>query len=151
MRIYICEVIKLRPAIIIHAMLVVVQSAYNNGKVEMDDEITIMFGSWILTNIELAKNFIKLVFLVDVIVIFKHGDGKALAESARPYKEEVHIRVFYFLDERSLIYIVAIPFNHILKILHTIRYSLAIDSLFSFSYHSSLLFAMTEYKVTKYS
>ena len=117
----------------------------------MDDEITIMFGSWILTNIKLAKNFIKLVFLVDVIVIFKHGDGKALAESARAYIEEVHIRVFYFLDERSLIYIVAIPFNHILKILHTIRYSLAIDSLFSFSYHSSLLFAMTEYKVTKYS
>ena len=117
----------------------------------MDDEITIMFGSWILPNIELAKNFIKLVFLVDVIVIFKHGDGKALAEAARPYKEEVHIRVFYFLDERSLIYIVAIPFNHILKILHTIRYSLAIDSLSSFSYHSSLLFAMTEYKVTNYS
>jgi len=50
----------------------------------MDDEITIMFGSWILTNIKLAKNFIKLVFLVDVIVIFKHGDGKALAEAARP-------------------------------------------------------------------
>ena len=50
----------------------------------MDDEITIMIGSWILTNIKLAKNFIKLVFLVDVIVIFKHGDGKALAEAARP-------------------------------------------------------------------
>ena len=117
----------------------------------MDDEITIMFWRRILTNIKLAKNFIKLVFLVDVIVIFKHGDGKALAESARPYKEEVLVRVFYIFDEWGLVYIVAILFYHILKILHTIRYSLAIDSLSSFSYHSSLLFAMTEYKVTKYS
>ncbi len=103
----------------------------------MDDEITIMFGRRILTNIKLAKNFIKLVFLVDVIVIFEHGEGKALAETARAYKEEVLIRVFYIFDERSLIYIVAILFYHILKILHTIRYALAIDSLSSFSYYHS--------------
>lgn len=138
-------------AMTVKPFLVVINSRCYHREIQVDNKIAVVLRRWVLTNIQSSKQLLKLILFADVVVMFKHGDGKALAESARPYKEEVHIRVFYFLDERSLIYIVAIPFNHILKILHTIRYSLAIDSLFSFSYHSSLLFAMTEYKVTKYS
>ena len=36
-----------------------------------------------------TKDFLKLVFLVDVIVILKHGEGKALAETARANEEEI--------------------------------------------------------------
>ena len=117
----------------------------------MKDEIAVAFRGRILSDVKLAEEAFKLILLVDVVIVFEHGEGKALAETARANEEEIHVRFFYFLYEWGLVNIVTISFHYILKVLHSVRDALAIDSLSSFSYHSSLLFAMTEYKVTKYS
>jgi hypothetical protein len=80
---------------------------------------------------------------IDVVVV---GSGiqvatalkGILAKTARANIEEVHIGIFYIFDEWGLVYIVTIPFPNILKVLHAVRYALAIDSLSSFSYSHAL-------------
>ena len=101
------------------------------------DEISIMLRCRILTDVKLAEDFLKLVFLIDVIVILKHGEGKCLAETARANEEEILVGFFYLLYERSLVHIVTILFYDILKILHAVWYALAINALWSY-YHNSV-------------
>ena len=65
----------------------------------MNDEICIMLWRRILANVQSTEEGLKLVLLVDVVVMFKHGEGEALAKTARADIEEVHIGVFYIFDE----------------------------------------------------
>ena len=134
----VAEIQKHKVAGGIHPLLIVIQSRIDHGKVEMYDEILVMLRRRVLTDIKLSEKTLELVSLVDVVVIFEHGEGKALAEAARAYVEEVHVRLFYILYEWGLVHIVAIPFHNILKALHTIRYALAVNPLSSFPDSHSL-------------
>lgn len=98
----------------------------------MKDEIAVAFRGRILSDVKLAEEAFKLILLVDVVIVFEHGEGKALAETARANEEEIHVRFFYFLYEWGLVNIVTISFHYILKVLHSVRDALAIDSLLSF-------------------
>ena len=98
----------------------------------MKDEIAVAFGGGILSDVKLAEEAFELILLVDVVIVFEHGEGKALAETARANEEEIHVRFFYFLYEWGLVNIVTISFHYILKVLHSVRDALAIDSLLSF-------------------
>ena len=118
----------------IEAFLVVVKSAIYLCEVEVYDEIGVVFRSRILADIETSEDGFEIIFFIDIVVIFEHREGKALAETARAYIEEIFIRSFYIFDKRSFIYIETILFYHILKILHAVWYAFAIDSLSSFSY-----------------
>ena len=61
---------------------------------------------------------------------------------ARAYEEEVLVAVLYVFDERSLVHVVAVFHYDILKVLHAVRYALAVYTLFSFSYcHILAVFA----------
>ena len=135
----------------VQSTLIIVYTCVYLSEIEVNDEICIMLWRRILANVQSTEEGLKLVLLVDVVVMFEHGEGEALAKTARANIEEVLVGILYILDEWGLVHIVAILQDYILKVLHAVRYALAIDSLSSFSYHSSLLFAMTEYKVTKYS
>ena len=88
----------------------------------------------VLPYIEVAKEALKLVLLVDVIVVLEHGDGEALAETARADEEEIHVRILYPLNERSLVHVVAVTLYHVFKILHPVRYALAVNPLRSLYY-----------------
>ena len=103
----------------------------------MKDEIAVAFRGRILSDVKLAEEAFKLILLVDVVIVFEHGEGKALAETARANEEEILVGFFYLLYERSLIHIVTILFYDILKILHAIWYALAINALWSY-YHNSV-------------
>ncbi len=126
------EEIEYKATMVVQSILIVIQSCCHLGKIEADDEICIMLWCRILPDVKLAKDFLKLVFFVDVIVILKHGEGECLAETARANEEEIHVRFFYFLYEWGLVNIVTISFHYILKVLHSVRDALAIDSLLSF-------------------
>ena len=99
-----------------------------------------MFRRWILANIEFAKELLELILLVDVIVVFEHGKSEALTETARANEEEILVGIFYILDERSLVHIVAILHHHVFKVLHAVRDAFAINPLLSFSYSHSSIF-----------
>ena len=119
--------------------LVVINSRCYHREIQVDNKIAVVLRRWVLTNIQSSKQLLKLILFADVVVMFKHGDGKALAETARAYEEEVFVGVFDFLYESSFVYIVAILQYYTFEILHTIRNTLAIDSLFRFSYcHNSI-------------
>ena len=106
----------------------------------MKNQILVALRRRVLSNIQFAKNVLEGIFLIDIIVIFEHGEGKGLAKTARPNVEEVFVSLFYILDKRCFVNIVTIIFYHILKVLHTVWYALAIDSLSSFFYyHSSMI------------
>ena len=98
----------------------------------MQDEVAVAFGGRIFSDVKFAEEALELILLVDVVIVFEHGEGKALAETARANEEEILIGIFDILDEGSLIYIVAIALYYILEILHSVRDALAIDSLLSF-------------------
>ena len=98
----------------------------------MQDEIAVAFGGRIFSDVKFAEEAFELILLVDVVIVFEHGEGKALAESARADEEEIHVRFFYFLYEWGLVNIVTISCHYILKVLHSVRDALAIDSLLSF-------------------
>ena len=119
-------------AIIVEAFLVIIKSTHNYSKIQMQDEIAVAFRGRILSDVKLAEEAFKLILLVDVVIVFEHGEGKALAETARANEEEIHVRFFYFLYEWGLVNIVTISFHYILKVLHSVRDALAIDSLLSF-------------------
>ena len=138
MRIYAAERAKRYIAMSIQPLLIIIQPSTDFGKVQVDNEIFVTLWCRILTDIKLTEYVFEIIFLVDVVVIFEHREGKALAETARAYKEEILICIFYIFDERSLVNIVTILFYHIFKILHAIRNALAINPLFSFSYCHSL-------------
>ena len=89
MIIIIHEIIEMPVAIFIHAFLVVVQIANYHSEVEMDDEIRVALWRGVLPYAQIAEQALKLVLLVDIIVVLEHGDGKALAESARADEEEI--------------------------------------------------------------
>ena len=110
----------------------------------MKDEIAVAFRGRILSDVKLAEEAFKLILLVDVVIVFEHGEGKALAETARANEEEIHVRFFYFLYEWGLVNIVTISFHYILKVLHSVRDALAIDSLLSFYFchNRNLLFVL---------
>ena len=132
MGINICEIIELCIAIIVEAFLVIIKSTHNYGKIQVKDEVAVAFGGRILSDVKLAEEAFKLILLVDVVIVFEHGEGKALAETARANEEEIHVRFFYFLYEWGLVNIVTISIHYILKVLHSVRDALAIDSLLSF-------------------
>ena len=96
----------------------------------MQDEIAVAFGSRILPYIKVAEEALKLILLVDVVIVFEHGEGEALAKAARAYEEEIHVRFFYFLYEGSLVNIVTISFYYILEVLHSVWDALAINPFF---------------------
>ncbi len=60
-------------------------------KVEVNDEILIMFRCRIRTDIKFAKDLLKLVSLVDVVIVFEHREGKSLAKAARSDIEEIFV------------------------------------------------------------
>ena len=122
----------------IQSTLIIVYTSIHLGKVKVNYEIFIMLWRRILANVQSTEEGLKLVLLVDVVVMFEHREGEALAKTARANIEEVHIGIFYIFDEWGLVYIVTIPFPNILKVLHAVRYALAIDSLSSFSYSLDL-------------
>ena len=72
----------------------------------MKDEIAVAFRGRILSDVKLAEEAFKLILLVDVVIVFEHGEGKALAETARANEEEIHVRFFYILYEWGLVNIV---------------------------------------------
>ena len=76
-------------AIVIHALLIILQSTYYLRKVKVKNKILIMLRRRILSDIQLAKDILEIFLLVDVIVIFEHRDGQGLAKTARPYIEEI--------------------------------------------------------------
>lgn len=83
----------------VHSFLVIVYSSIHLSEIEVNDEICIMLWRRILANVQSTEEGLKLVLLVDVVVMFKHGEGEALAKTARADIEEVHIGVFYIFDE----------------------------------------------------
>ena len=98
----------------------------------MQDEVAVAFGGRIFSDVKFAEEALELVFFIDVVIVFEHGEGKALAKSARANEEEIHVRFFYFLNEWGLVNIVTISFHYIFKVLHSVRDAFAIDSLLSF-------------------
>ena len=122
----------------IQSTLIIVYTCVHFSEIEVNDEICIMLWRRILANVQSTEEGLKLVLLVDVVVMFEHGEGEALAKTARANIEEIHIRVFYIFDECGLVHIVTIPLPNILKVLHAVRYALTIDSLSSFSYSHGL-------------
>ncbi len=122
----------------IQSTLIIVYTCVHFSEIEVNDEICIMLRCWVLANVQSTEEGLKLVLLVDVVVMFEHGEGEALAKTARANIEEIHIRVFYIFYECGLVHIVTIPLPNILKVLHAVRYALTIDSLSSFSYSHGL-------------
>ena len=150
MRIRFAEEIKLDVAMAIHSFLVIVKTCRNFCKVQVDDKIAVTLWRRILANIQASEEGLELILLVDVILVFEHGDGKALAKSARPDIEEVHVGFFDVLDEWGLVYIVTIPLPDFLKVLHAVWDALAIDTLFSFSNHYLEIFLYCVAKLQLY-
>ena len=83
----------------IQSTLIIVNSSIHFSEIEVNDEIAVMLRCWVLANVQSTEEGLKLVLLVDVVVMFKHGEGEALAKTARADIEEVHIGVFYIFDE----------------------------------------------------
>ena len=130
----VAEKVEHDSAMVVQTVLVIVQSCCHFSKVEADGKIGIMFWGRILADVEITKQFFKLVLLVDVVVILKHREGESLAKTSRTDEEEVPIGLLYFFNKRSLVNIVIIFLDDIFKVLHAVRYAFAIDSLGSFCY-----------------
>ena len=57
----------------------------------MQDKITVAFGGRIFSDVKFAEEAFKLILLVDVVIVFEHGEGKALAETARLTDRQIEL------------------------------------------------------------
>ena len=103
---------------------VVVEVGIDYGKVEIDDQILIAVGRRILSNIQVAIELLESVSSVDVIVMAQHGQGEALAKSARADKQEVFVSLHHFLYKPCLVDIITIVLADIHEVHHAVRYAL---------------------------
>ena len=69
--------------------------------------------SWILPNVSVPKQSLKLPSGIDIIIIFEHRDKQAFPKPPGTEKKQIPApQVFYFFDEHGLIdKIVTIGFN----------------------------------------
>lgn len=81
----------------------------------------------ILADIQSSKQFLKPVSHIDVVILFEHGEGKALAETTRADIEEIHVGSFYFFYKICLIYIIAVVSSHGNEVHDSVRDALAIN------------------------
>ena len=87
--VFVAEAAELNVAVGVHSPLVVVQPCRNHGEVEMDDKVGVALRGRVFSDVELSEEGVKLVLLIDVVVVFEHGEGNALAEAARADEEEI--------------------------------------------------------------
>ena len=83
------EGIELVVAMGVESFFIIIQSCRNHGKIQVQDEIAVAFGGRIFSDIKFAEKAFEFILLVDVVIVFEHGEGKTLAESARADKEEI--------------------------------------------------------------
>ena len=95
---------------VVQASPIVIKSGIHCGKVEGKNQIGVALGRRILADVQSAKKLIKLFFLIDIIIILEHRDGKALAESARANEEEEHIGFLYRFYKTGFVHIVTVSF-----------------------------------------
>jgi len=81
-----------------------------------------------LTDVEMSEELVEDVCSINVIVMLKHGEGKALAESARADVEEELVGSFNFLHEWSFVDIIAVIFDDGFEVHHAVRDALRIFS-----------------------
>ena len=91
MGINICKIIELCIAIIVEAFFVIIKSTHNYSKIQMQDEVAVALGGRIFSDVKFAEEALELVFFIDVVIVFEHGEGKALAETARANEEEIFV------------------------------------------------------------
>ena len=81
-----------------------------------------------LTYVEMSEELVEDVCSIDVVVMLKHGESKALAESARADVEEELVGSFNFLHEWSLVDIIAVILDNGFEVHHVVRDALGIFS-----------------------
>ena len=111
----------------IKSLLVILKIGIYHGKVERDNQIGIMLRCRILADIQSSKQFLKPVSHIDIVILFEHGEGKALAETARADIEEKLVRSFYIFYIWGLVNIIAVISSHANEVHHSVRDALAIN------------------------
>lgn len=81
-----------------------------------------------LTDVEMPEELVEDVCSIDIVVMLKHGEGEALAESARAEVEEELVGSFNLLHEWSLVDIVAVILDDGFEVHHAVRDALRIFS-----------------------
>ena len=81
-----------------------------------------------LTDVEMPEELVEDVCSIDIVVMLKHGESKALAESARTEVEEELVGSFNFLHEWSLVDIIAVILYDGFEVHHAVRDALRIFS-----------------------
>ena len=81
-----------------------------------------------LTDVEMPEELVEDVCSIDIVVMLKHGESKALAESARADVEEERVGSFNLLHEWSLVDLVAVILYDGCEVHHAVRDALRIFS-----------------------
>ena len=81
-----------------------------------------------LTDVEMSEELVEAVCSIDIVVMLKHGEGEALAESARADVEEELVGSFNLFHEWSLVDIVAVILDDGFEVHHAVRDALRIFS-----------------------
>lgn len=74
------EGIELVVAMGVKSFFIIIQSCRIHGKIQVKDEIAVAFGGRIFSDVKFAEEALELVFFIDVVIVFEHGEGKALAK-----------------------------------------------------------------------
>ena len=81
-----------------------------------------------LTDVEMSEELVEDVSSSEIVVVLKHGEGEALAESATAEVEEELVGSFNLFHEWSLVDIVAVILDDGFEVHHAVRDALRIFS-----------------------
>ena len=96
----------------------------NSRKVKVENQILVALGCRMTTDIEVAKQLVKTLLHVDIVIVRQHGERERLAKATGTDEKEILVRVLDLLYETCLVNVVTIVPSHMLEVHHAVRYAL---------------------------
>ena len=83
----------------------------------------VALGCRMTTDIEVAKQLVKTLLHVDIVIVRQHGERERLAKATGTDEKEILVRVLDLLYETCLVNEVTIVSSYMLEVHHAVGYA----------------------------
>ena len=106
------------------------------------------------TDIEVAKQLVKTLLHVDIVIVRQHGERERLAKATGTDEKEILVRILDLLYETCLVNEVTIVSSYMLEVHHAVGYALRFPGSLLFAHRTSVFVLLakimqTEHKINK--
>ena len=95
----------------------------DSRKVKVENQILVALGCRVTADIEVAKQLVKTLLHVDIVIVRQHGERERLAKATGTDEKEILVRILDLLYETCLVNEVTIVSSYMLEVHHAAGYA----------------------------